>query len=276
MKNKIIMDSSCDIKDFSETDFSSVPLKIITDKNEFTDNDTLNVKDMVEFLKKYKGKTTTTCPSVSDYIDTFADAENVYVITITSALSGSYNAASVAASQYALSHPDCNIHVFDSLSVGPEMLLLAEKISSLILKNYSFKDIISEVEKYKNTTRLLFSLQSLHNLANNGRISHAVAKVVGMLGVRLIGKASEVGKLEPMCKSRGERKNISDITKQMMSLGYVGKKLHIAHCFNEEAAIMLKKNILTIFPSADISIYPTGGLCSFYAEEGGLLIGFEV
>ena len=61
----------------------------------------------------------------------------------------------------------------------------------------------------------------------------------------------------------------------MTSLGYEGGKVRISHCLNENAANQLKESILVLYPQADVQIRPTGGLCSFYAEAGGLMIGFE-
>ncbi|MFA7636382.1 MAG: DegV family protein [Monoglobales bacterium] len=275
MKNKLIMDSSCDIKVFEGIDFASTPVKIIAGEKEFIDNDEINTAEMVDFLKDYKSKVTTACPSVGDYAEAFGNADNIYIVTITSALSGSYNAACVAAEQHKQKYPDCKIYVFDSLSAGPEMLLIAEKIRELVSNNLPFEEVVKKTMKYKEKTHLLFSLESLHNIAINGRISLATAKVVGMLGIRFIGKASDEGKLQPVGKARGEKKNIAEIVKNLLSFGYVGKKLRIAHCFNELAAINLKDTVLSIFPSADILIYPTGATCSFYAEKGGLLVGFE-
>ncbi len=275
MKNKIIMDSAGDLKIFSDVDFASVPLKILAGENEFIDNSDINVGQMVDFLKGYKGSVTTSCPGVGEYTDAFGDAENVYVITITSGLSGSFNAATTAARDYSELHPDRNIHVFDSLSAGPEMALIAEKVRELIKLDISFDEIIKTVEEYKTKTHLLFCLESLHNLANNGRIPSAVAKVAGILGIKLIGKASNEGKLQPIGKARGDKKTIPELVKNMVSMGYEGGKLRIAHCFNDLLASAVKDAVKNLFPTADILVYPTQALCSFYAEEGGILIGFE-
>ena len=61
----------------------------------------------------------------------------------------------------------------------------------------------------------------------------------------------------------------------MKEMGYRGGKVIIDHCLNEEAALQLKELLKREFSSADIRIGKTGGLCSFYAERGGLLVGFE-
>lgn len=275
MKNKIIIDSAGDITVLDNIDLSSVPLKIIAGEWEFTDDENLDVENMIRFLKSYKGKVSSACPGVGDFSESFCDAENIFIITITSGLSGSYNSATIAAKAYKEQHPDRNIYVVDSLSAGPEMLLLAEKIRDMLSEGISFNYIANEIEEYKKSTGLLFSLESLHNFANNGRVSPAVAKLVGLLGINLIGKASDEGTLEPITKVRGNKKAIPELMKNLLSAGYLGGKLRIAHCFNYDAATALSSLVKEKFPNADVLIYPTRGLCSFYAEAGGFLIGFE-
>ena len=276
MSNKIVMDSSGDLLYMTDVDFSSVPLKIVAGNREFVDNDPTAVMDMVQYLKEYKGKTTTSCPGVGEYLEAFGDADHVYCVTITSNLSGSYNAAEVAARTYEEQHPGRKVHVFDSLSAGPEMALLTEKIRELLIEKTPYETIVQYIRQYQQKTRLLFSLESLHNLANNGRVPSAVAAIAGMLGIRLIGKASDVGTLQPTGTARGEKKVIPELMKHLTEMGYNGGKVRIDHCNNVNAAARLREAVLERFPAADVVIGVTGALCSFYAENGGLLIGFEI
>ena len=275
MKSKIVMDSAGDLKELSGVDYANVPLKILAGDHEFVDSDEATVDEMIDFLKTYKGSASTACPGVGEYMDAFGDAEEVYCVTITSGLSGSYNAASAAAREYQEAHPDRKIHVFDSLSAGPEMLLLTEKIRELIQQGIPHEKLVEKVKEYQQRTRLAFSLESLRNLANNGRVPTVVAKAVGILGIRLLGKASDEGTLQPTGKARGEKKVVPEMLKFLKEMGYAGGKLRIAHCRNEKAAGELKAALLEQFKNADISIGKTGALCSFYAEEGGMLVGFE-
>ena len=161
------------------------------------------------------------------------------------------------------------------MSAGPEETLLVEKLQSLLLGGKSFEEIGTSIREYLSNTRLLFMLESLKNLANNGRVSPLVAKACGILGIRLVGRASDEGTLEPLDKCRGERKALNTIVQRMKEMGHNGGKVRIAHCFNEEAAHQLKELILREFENAKVEISKARGLCSFYAEKGGLLLGFE-
>lgn len=277
MNYKIVSDSSSDLKELSGIDFESAPLKIITDNKEYIDDASLDVVGMLSDLKTYKGKSRSSCPNSEEYLRAFGDAENIFCITITSNLSGSFNSASIAAKQYKEAHPDCNIHVIDSLTTGPETALVIEKLRSLILEGEDFESIKEEITDYNtNHTRLLFALESMHNLANNGRVNPIVARMAGLLGIRAIGRASDVGTLEMICKSRGPVAMVNDIFANMVGDGYKGGRVKIHHANNLSVTELLISKIRESYPNAQIDVGFAGGLCSFYAEQGGLLIGFEI
>ncbi len=275
MKFKIVTDSSSDMITLNGTDFESAPLKIITDEREFTDDAKLDVKDMVDFLSTYKGKSSTSCPNQSDWLNTFGDADRIFCITITATLSGSYNSAVLAKQMYEEMYPDRKVYVLNSLSTGPEMALIIDKINELIQAGTDYEDICNSIEEYSKTTGLLFVLQSMRNLANNGRVSGIAAKMAGILGIRAVGKASSKGDLEMLEKCRGEAKTLQCIVNNLKKEGLTDGCVKIANCLNEKTATTLKEMILNNFPNAKVEIYSCRGLCSFYAENGGLLIGFE-
>lgn len=275
LKFKIVADSSADRISTKNVEFASAPLKIVTSTREYVDDCTLDVEAMVGDLLSYSGKSSTSCPNASDWISSFGDADRVFCVTITATLSGSYNSACLAKKLYEEEHPDRRVHVINSLSTGPEMKLIIEKLEELILSGVEYDDIIKKIEKYTKHTGLLFMLESLKNLANNGRVSPLAAKFAGFLGIRVVGKASDKGDLEQLDKCRGEKRALDVIVDYLKKLGYVGEKLRIAHCINPDAAEKLKALVLSIFPKADVEVYKCGGLCSFYAEHGGMLIGFE-
>ena len=274
MNRKIIADSSGDLHKLTQVPYASAPLIIHTSEKAYLDDEKLDVKGMVEDLLQYKGKTSSACPGVGDWLHAFGDAEEVFCLTITSRLSGAYNSACLAKEEYESTYPGRRVHVIDSLSTGPEMQLLAEKLQELTLAAVPFEEVCTRMEAYSQKTNLIFMLESLKNLANNGRVSHAVAKVTGILGIRLVGKALD-GKLEPLDKCRGAKKALQTIVERMKEEGYKGGKVRITHCLNPEGAQELVSLLKNDFPTADTEIHPTGGLCSYYAEKGGLLIGFE-
>ena len=281
MRYRIIADSSSNIYNedslFSDNkqEYVSVPLKIITSDKEYEDTEGNDTTEMVEDLRHYKGKSGTSCPNVSDWLGAFGDADVIFGVTLTGTLSGCYSAAVQAKNDYIEEHPDAKVLILNSLSTGPEMELIVEKLKELIDEGQSFENIEKEIKSYMDKTHLLFSLESLKNLVNNGRVNPAVATVAGVLGIRIVGKASDEGTLQPLHKCRREKQMFRIMTKEMRQEGFSGGKVRIAHCMNEKGAELLADIIKENFGECDITIRSCGALCSFYAEKGGLLLGFE-
>ncbi len=272
---KIIADSSSDTLSLDYVNFESVPLTIATDEKEFIDDAALDCHAMLDHLESYHGRSYTACPSTASWMHAFHGADELYVVTMTSGLSGTYNSARVAAEHYLEDHPDTKILCVDTLSTGPEMRLVIEKIAQLKTLGTTFEQMDQKIRQYMEHTGLLFSLPSLHNFAQNGRVSKILAASVELLGIQFIGKASPKGTLDPIGKCRGTKKLISSLLTELGKAGYMGGKLRLSHNENKPLADQLKSEILRLHPAADIDIYPARGLCSYYAERGGILIGYE-
>lgn len=272
---KIVADSSSDILNLEGINFSSAPLKIITADREYVDDGNLDVREMVDDLSAYKGKSSTSCPNTGDWLESFGDAKYVFCVTITGTLSGSYNSAVLAKNYYEELYPDRRVFVLNSLTAGPEISLMIDKLQELISECEDFDTVCEKIEKYTKKTGLLFMLESMKNLANNGRVSPLVAKMAGILGIRVVGKASDRGDLQPLNKCRGEEKSLQTILEHLTAEGLKKGKVKIAHCMGEAAGKKLKAMIEERLSAVKVEIYKCRGLCSFYAEKGGMLIGFE-
>lgn len=275
MNYKIVADSAANVFSLDEIAFANVPLKIICGDKEYIDTPELDLPGMISDLKTTKLKSSTSCPNVYDWMQSFEGADHIFAVCITGNLSGSYAAAEQAKDLYLQDHPEAKIHVINTLSAGPEMRLIVEKLQRLILKGLSFEYIVQAITVYTTHTHLTFCLQSLTNLARNGRVSPAVAKLASVLGIRLVGRASDHGTLEPFGKIRGEAKTLEAMLKEMIDRGFKGGRVRISHCYNPEAANTFKDLILAKFAGSDVQIEACGALCSFYAEQGGMLVGYE-
>ncbi|MDD6045012.1 MAG: DegV family protein [Clostridia bacterium] len=274
-KVKLLADSSCDLLSLEGIDYASVPLTISAGNIDYIDNETLDTNAMLDALMAYKGRSYTACPGVEQWLREFEGADELYIATITSGLSGTYNAACAARDIHLQSHPNAKICVFDTLSTGPEMRLFVEKIASMVKEHLPFEEICEKAKDYLKSTRLFFVLESLHCLAQNGRVSKLTASAVEMLGMRLIGTASTEGTLEVLTKVRGKVKAKLALINHLKDALYKGGRLAISYVESPEFARSVKDAILAEFPNADISLHPARGLCSYYAERGGLLLGCE-
>ena len=275
MRYQIVSDSSSNIFRMEGVSYTTVPMKIIAGEKEYVDTEALDVRGMVDNLKAYKGKSGSSCANAQEWLEAFGDADMVFGITISRNLSGSFNAAEAAAREFAEEHPDRKIHIFDTLSAGPEMAMVAEKIVELVNKGLAFEEIVAQVREYQNHCHILFCLESMNNLARNGRVNPAVAKLASVLGIRACGEAQN-GQIVPTQKPRGQKKAIETLAAMIRERGFRDDSwLCIAHCFGETQARLLIDTLKKDFPNARYTLEPTGALCSFYAEEGGLIIAME-
>ncbi len=272
---KIIADSSANIPALAGASYQSVPMTIRAGERDFVDDETLDPHELLDYLASYSGKSGTACPSLDCWLRAFEGADEIFVLTITSRLSGTCASAMAARDVYLQSHPDTKIHVFDTLSTGPEMQLLAERIAALYAMGLSFDVICEKAREYLATTHLFFRLKSLHNLAQNGRVSKLTAGAVGILGIQILSTASSEGTIQPVEKCRGEKKTREAMVQHILDTGYRGGKVRIHHAENPDAAGALAASLRERFPEADIEILPCAGLCSYYAERGGVIVGFE-
>lgn len=272
---KYVTDSSCDTINYDGIDVAVAPLKIYTSERDFVDNEDLDVHEMIEYLLSYKDRSYTSCPSTESWLQAYEGGDEIYVITLTSNISGTYNSACAAKEEYIKDHPQARILVVDTLSTGPEMRLILEKIIELKKEGKTFEEISKYVEDYKKTTRLFFAFKSLHNFAQNGRVNKVLASMIAKLNISIIGTASEKGDIEPQIKCRGINNVLTRLTEELTKAGFHGGKLRICHIENKELAEKLGQKIKDLYPETDLCIYPARGLCSYYGERGGIIIGCE-
>lgn len=276
MKYKIVADSAADLTALEgDVPFSYVPLHIIVDGRDYTDNIELDTEVLQEALVMGKSSSSA-CPSPDDWINAFEDAENVYCVTITSGLSGSFSSAGVAKGIYEEKFPDRKVYLVDSLATGSKMALLCNKLRELILQELDPDEIYRQIMEYHKRSYLYFALAGLNNMAKNGRVNPLLAKGLAVLGIRIVGTADEEGHLKPLGKSRGDKKTVNALVNHMRSCSYKGTPIVITHHNNAAAAGALRDTIKAEFGTEEIEILHTRGLCSYYAEPGSVMVGFDV
>lgn len=278
MKWNIVADSSIDLFElesaYENIEFNTVPFSIGVGEKEYLDDSSLDIGTLMGAMKECKTASRTACPSTGAWYEQFKKEGNVIAITITSNLSGSYNSACVARDMVLENASDKKIAIIDSLSVGPEMILIVRKLCELINEDKDFDTVMREVRKYMNHTHVTFALSSFDNLVKNGRMNRVTGFVANKLGFLGVGIASEHGTIKVKGITRGRRKATEAIINDMKLRGTYIKEVVISHCQNIEFAEQVKTAILNIWNDATVTIIPTRGLCSYYAEKGGLIIGF--
>lgn len=272
---RILADSSCNLHTDPGKEFYAIPLTVQIENRQFTDDGSIRIPELIQAMEAATGKTSSACPPIGAWMDAMEGADEVLVITITSGLSGAYNAALAARDLMLQTNPDMKIRIIDSRSTGPEMGLLIEKAITLRDQGLSLDDVYVGVFRYSEKTRLFATLQSLHNFAINGRVNKVVAAAVGVLGIRIRVTASPEGELAPIGKVKGDRRAIAETVKALADAGYQGGRLHIDHIEASRLAVEYADAIRAQFPGAQITVGACGGLCTYYAEKYGIIIGCE-
>ena len=278
MKWNIITDSSCDLPAADsypgDVQVSSIPFIISVGNRDFVDDGALDTEAMINAMEECTEISHTSCPAPDSWIRQFEKAEQSIVLTISSQLSGSMNSAMLAKDLVLEQHPDKRIAVLDSRSAGPELVLCVEEIRRLIEKGIDFDRVVSHAEAFFRKTKITFALSSFNNLIKSGRMGKISGFVAQRLGMWGIGIGSEEGMIAVKGKTRGVSRALSMLLKDMQERGFRGGRVAISHCCNLKFAELLKEHILQIWKNAEVSILPTRGICSFYAERGGLIVSY--
>ncbi|RRD95288.1 DegV family protein [Clostridiales bacterium COT073_COT-073] len=277
MAYKIVADSSCDITDKmkAEMKITLVPLTLEVDGEFFVDDETMNVEAFLQRQSTSKSISKSACPSPEAYMKSFQGEEEIFCITLSSKLSGSYASAVLARDLYLEENPFKNIHIFDSKSASAGQVAIALKIYELIKAERSFKEIVETVEQYIDEMNTVFVLQKLDNLEKSGRLSLLQSKIASVLNINLILGAND-GEIELLQKARGVKKAIDKMVAMMADLGgnVSDKRLVVAHCQAAEYAKLVVDKAREQYDFRDIVVVATRGLSSNYANAGGLILAY--
>lgn len=280
MEWKIVVDTACDFREIpnkaENVTYERVPFSLQIEDKVFVDTLDLDIDKMMEEMYASSEPARSACPSPEAYLAAYRGAKNVIVLTLTGAMSGSYNSAIIGEKMLKEENEDVNIHIIDTLSAGGENDLYLLKINELIKEELSFDEVVSEMKKYQENSKLIFVLEKVDNLVKNGRLNKLAAAVVGLLNMRMVGEASDEGTLHLLHKVRGEKKAVSTVVDEMIKAGYKGGRAVITHRNNESICKKIEDKLKEKFSNVEFIIVPTSGICSFYGEEGGMLLGYEI
>lgn len=275
---RIVADSSCELteKMKSEMDVTLVPLTLTLGDRHFRDDETLDVNEMLKAFAASKEVPKSACPSPQDFIDAYTAAGSVFVVTMTAALSGTYNSAILARDLFIQEQQEKFIHVFNSKGSSVRETLIALKIDEMIKKKLSESEIVKEVNHYIDNMSFFFQLGSLDTMIKNGRISKMKGIIANALNIRPILTADENGEVKLVENVRSETKSIQYfvdlIGKNCMD--QTERILGISHCDALDKAEKLKAEIEARFKFKEVFIVPMRGLSSTYTNRGGITLGF--
>ena len=278
MKYKIIADSSCDLNSayIKEKNISLAvaPLTIHVDGKEFVDDENLDIKEMLDSMNAFKGKSTSSCPSPMSFLEEMKGADKYFILTISSKLSGSYNSATVAKNTY--KNPD-DVFIIDSKATSGALVLMIDKLVELIKKDLPYEEICSTITSYvDNDFSLLFVLNKFDNLVKNGRVSKLKAAIASTLTIKPICEADngEIKFGKNVFGLRNAKKVLFNTIGNKVK-DFKNKACIVAYCENLDVAEKLKQEIDEKYSFESVRLIPMRGLTSFYALEGALIVSFE-
>lgn len=278
MSYRIIGDSCTDLPKALKEDghFSLVPLTLIVENESIVDDSTFNQAEFLRKVKESPNSPKSACPSPEDYMKEFDHEGDVYVITLSSELSGSYNSATLARKLYLEEHPEKNIEVIDSRSASVGQTLIAMKIKESIENGLQFDAVVKKVTEFREGMKTKFVLETLDTLRKNGRLTGLQAVICSALNIKPVMGATPEGTICKLDQARGIVKALGLMVKAIEQdvINPKERILGISHCNNYERALFVKDEILKRVPFKDCFIVDTAGVSSMYASEGGIITAY--
>lgn len=276
MSYKIVVDSCCELPEELQGDkrIQTVPLEITVGDYHITDDESFDQTDFLRRVAEYPGCPKSSCPSPERFMDAYrAEAERIYVVTLSSKLSGSYNSAMLAKNLYGEEGGGKQIHVFDSESASGGETQIVLKLMELEARGLSFREIVDEAERFRSSVLTYFVLDNLETLRKNGRLSGVKALVASTLNIKPV-MAGCKGMIQQKAQCIGMKRALSRLGEILAAeLRGAGERcLIISHCNAPERAEFVKRLLLARVQFKRVIIMDTRGISSMYANDGGVIV----
>lgn len=277
MSYKIVVDSCCELPEELKHDprYEIVPLTLIVgDSYERLDDDGFDQKEFLRAVAECPVSPKSACPSPEKYMEAYrTDADHVYVVTLSSKLSGSYNSAVLGKNLYHETYGEKQIYVVDSRSASCGETQIAMQIARWEDEGMGYEEITEKIEKFTDGMHTYFVLDNLDTLRKNGRLSGVKALVASTLSIKPV-MAGDQGSIVQLGQSVGIKKALAKMVDHVVRdvVDAEKKCLMITHCNNPERANSVKEQILAKVKFKDVLIMDTAGISSMYANDGGVIV----
>lgn len=276
MSYKIVVDSCCELPESYKNDsrFQIVPLGLEVGEYVILDDENFDQKVFLKKVADYPLCPKSSCPSPEKFMEAYHDeADEIYAVTLSSHLSGSYNSAELAKSLYAEKYGKKKIHVIDSESASCGETQLVEEILVCKEKGLSFEDTVKRVEDFKRKMRTYFVLDNLETLRKNGRLSGVKALVASTLNIKPV-MVGNLGVIEQKGQAIGINKALAKMADCIVNdvENPQERMLMITHCNCPERAEFMRSLMEKRASYRDVLIMDTAGVSSMYANDGGVIV----
>ena len=276
MSFHIVCDSCTDLteEDLKKGCYTLVPLTLLVDGEEIIDDETFDQADFLAKVAASKEAVKSACPAPESYMEAYSKADDIYVVTLSAELSGSYNSAVLGKNLYEEENGTKNIHVVNSR--GAATTLIARKLNEYASQGMPFEEVVDKIEEYTTSLRTYFVLETLEVLRKNGRLSRLSATIAGALNIKPVMIGTRDGVIQKAAQARGMKKALAKMVEHMGSEGrdLTRRQFVISHCNCYERAVYVKELIKKHLHAEDVDIVDTKGVSSLYACDGGIIVSY--
>lgn len=277
MSYKIVLDSCGELPAelMQDERFERVPLTLEVGDERIPDDENFDQADFLRKVAKCPKCPKSACPSPERYMESYHEtsAEHVYVVTLSSPLSGSYNSAELGKRLYLEKYGQKQIHVIDSRSASGGETQLALKLVDLEEAGLPFEEIVRQIEAYRDSVQTYFVLDNLETLRKNGRMSGIKAFVASTLNIKPV-MGAEKGEIILRSQTVGLKKALRKLAE--LAAAEVEnpqeRRLIITHCNAPERAAQVKTLILEQTAFRECIVMDMRGISSLYANDGGVIV----
>ena len=246
------------------------------DGEEIIDDETFDQADFLAKVAASKESVKSACPAPESYMEAYSKADDIYVVTLSAELSGSYNSAVLGKNLYEEENGTKNIHVVNSRGAATTQVLIARKLNEYASQGMPFEEVVDKIEEYTTSLRTYFVLETLEVLRKNGRLSRLSATIAGALNIKPVMIGTRDGVIQKAAQARGMKKALAKMVEHMGSEGrdLTRRQFVISHCNCYERAVYVKELIKKHLHAEDIDIVDTNGVSSLYACDGGIIVAY--
>ena len=278
MSFHIVCDSCTDLteEDLKKGCYTLVPLTLLVDGEEIIDDETFDQADFLAKVAASKESVKSACPAPESYMEAYSKADDIYVVTLSAELSGSYNSAVLGKNLYEEEYGTKNIHVVNSRGAATTQVLIARKLNEYASQGMPFEEVVDKIEEYTTSLRTYFVLETLEVLRKNGRLSRLSATIAGALNIKPVMIGTRDGVIQKAAQARGMKKALAKMVEHMGSEGrdLTRRQFVISHCNCYERAVYVKELIKKHLHAEDVDIVDTKGVSSLYACDGGIIVSY--
>ena len=278
MSFHIVCDSCTDLteEDLKKGCYTLVPLTLLVDGEEIIDDETYDQADFLAKVAASKESVKSACPAPESYMEAYSKADDIYVVTLSAELSGSYNSAVLGKNLYEEENGTKNIHVVNSRGAATTQVLIARKLNEYASQGMPFEEVVDKIEEYTTSLRTYFVLETLEVLRKNGRLSRLSATIAGALNIKPVMIGTRDGVIQKAAQARGMKKALAKMVEHMGSEGrdLTRRQFVISHCNCYERAVYVKELMKKHLHAEDVDIVDTKGVSSLYACDGGIIVSY--